>query len=130
MPFSNETMTLEDNTTMLKYNNASDEGNEDLFLVGEARFDDHSNEEFDEWHDNSLDDDWFYDSDIPICNNVKGETEHVGGVDVRDVQCDDPIYNNPMASENGIRLLEALLDDSFKEIGNVGISRTWLISGA
>ncbi|EOX94722.1 Uncharacterized protein TCM_004333 [Theobroma cacao] len=84
----------------------------------------------DEWHDDSLDNDWLYDSDIPICNNVEGKTEPVGGVDVGDVQCDDLIYKNPIAGENGIHLPEILLDDSYQEKENVGISHTWLILGA
>ncbi|EOY08200.1 Uncharacterized protein TCM_022540 [Theobroma cacao] len=65
-------MTLEDNT-------ACDEGNEDLFPTGEDRFDDNSDDGPDEWHDESSDEDWLYDNDILICNNVEGETEHVGG---------------------------------------------------
>ncbi|EOY13857.1 Uncharacterized protein TCM_032532 [Theobroma cacao] len=59
-----------------------------------------------------------------------GETKPVGGVDVGDVQCDDPIYNNPITGENGIRSLDTLLDDSDKERGNAGVSHTWVIAGA
>ncbi|WRX09538.1 MULE transposase domain - like 1 [Theobroma cacao] len=36
---------------------------------------------------------------------LKGEPEPVGGVDVKYVQCDDSIYNNPIANENKIRSL-------------------------
>ncbi|EOX94170.1 Uncharacterized protein TCM_003542 [Theobroma cacao] len=93
MLFSNETATLEDNTATLEDNTASDEGNKNLFFASENRFDDNSYDGIDGWHDDSLDDDWLYDSDILICNNVEGETELVGGVDVEDVQGDDPTYN-------------------------------------
>ncbi|WRX12419.1 Transposase [Theobroma cacao] len=109
MAFSNENATFEDNITTLEGdtmtlegNTASDEGNEDLFPASEDRFDDNSDDGLDEWHDESLDDDWLYDSDIPICDNVEGETKPVRVVDVGDVQCNDPIYNNPIADENGI----------------------------
>ncbi|WRX16640.1 Transposase [Theobroma cacao] len=61
------------------------------------RFDDTSDDGLEQSQDDSSDDDCLYDSDIPICNNVEGETEPVGGVDIGDVQCDDPIYNNPIA---------------------------------
>ncbi|EOX96528.1 Uncharacterized protein TCM_005764 [Theobroma cacao] len=101
---SNENTTVEDNnvrlegdTTTLEYNIAFDEGNEDLFAIGEDRFDHTSDDRLEQSQDDSSDDNCLYDSDIPICNNVEGETEPVGGVDVGDVQCDDPIYNNPIA---------------------------------
>ncbi|EOY32657.1 Uncharacterized protein TCM_040682 [Theobroma cacao] len=134
MPLSNENTTLEDNTvslegdtTTLEDNIAFDEGNEDLFAADEDRFDDNSDDGLEQWHDDSLNDDWLYDSDIPICNNVEGEMEPVRGVDVGDVQCDDPIYNNPIVGENKIRSLNTLLDDSYQERGNARISRMWLI---
>ncbi|EOY08808.1 Uncharacterized protein TCM_024015 [Theobroma cacao] len=69
-----DTSTLEDNT-------ASNEGNENLFPTCEDRFDNNSDNGLDEWHDDSLNDDWLYDSDILICNNVKGKMELVGGGD-------------------------------------------------
>ncbi|EOY04402.1 Uncharacterized protein TCM_019664 [Theobroma cacao] len=104
MPLSNENTTVEDNnvrldgdTVTLEDNTAFDEGNEDLFTVGEDRFNDTSNDGLEQSQDDSSDDDCLYDSDIPICNNVEGKTEPVEGVDVGDVQCDDPIYNNPIA---------------------------------
>ncbi|EOY00800.1 Uncharacterized protein TCM_010725 [Theobroma cacao] len=85
--FSNENVTLEDNTAMLEGDNVMlednttfDERNEDLFPVGEDRFDDNSDDGLDEWHDERSNEDWLYD---------------------RDVQCDDPIYNNAIADENG-----------------------------
>ncbi|XP_017972536.1 PREDICTED: uncharacterized protein LOC108661153 [Theobroma cacao] len=90
MAFSNENATLEDNTTTLEGDTATlednttyDEGNEDLFPADEYRFDDNSDDGLDEWHDESSDDDWLYDSDIPICDNVEGETKPVEGVDER-----------------------------------------------
>ncbi|EOY16794.1 Uncharacterized protein TCM_035674 [Theobroma cacao] len=102
-PFSNEIATLEDNITMLeddtatlKDNIASNQENKDLLPTDEDRFDDNTDDELDEWHHDSLDDDWLYDNDIPNHNNVEGEIEHVRGVDVGDIQCDDPIYNNPI----------------------------------
>ncbi|WRX22557.1 Transposase [Theobroma cacao] len=104
MPLSNENTTIEDNnvrlegdTTTLEYNTAFDEGNEDLFATGEDRFDHTSDDGLEQSQDDSSDDDCLYDSDIPICNNVEGKTEFVRGVDVGDVQCDDSIYNNPIA---------------------------------
>ncbi|EOY32502.1 Uncharacterized protein TCM_040459 [Theobroma cacao] len=114
MPLSNENTTLEDNnvrlegdTATLEDKTAFDEGNEDLFVAGEDRFDDTSDDGLEQWQDDSSDDDCLYDSDIPIYNNVEGETESVRGVDIRDVQC----------------------DDSDQEKGNAGISRTWVIAG-
>ncbi|WRX34363.1 Transposase [Theobroma cacao] len=137
MPLSNENTTVEDNnvrlkgdTATLEYNTAFDKGNEDLFATGEDRFDHTSDDGLEQSQDDSSDDDCLYDSDIPICNNVEGETEPVRGVDVGNVQCDDPIYNNPIAGENGIRSLDTLLDDSDQERGNAKISRTWVIAGA
>ncbi|XP_017979855.1 PREDICTED: uncharacterized protein LOC108662786 [Theobroma cacao] len=88
MAFSNENVTLEDNiatleadTVTLENITASDERNKDWFPTSEDRFDDNSDDGPDEWHDESSDEDRLYDSDIPICNNVEGETEPVGGVD-------------------------------------------------
>ncbi|XP_017982399.1 PREDICTED: uncharacterized protein LOC108663297 [Theobroma cacao] len=132
MPLSNEKTIVEDNnvrlegdTATVEYNTAFDEGNEDLFADSEDRFDHTSDDGIEQSQDDSSDDDCLYDSDIPICNNVKGETEPVEGVDVGDVQCDDPIYNNPIAGENGIRSLDTMLDDSDQERGNAEISCTW-----
>ncbi|WRX12116.1 Transposase [Theobroma cacao] len=102
-------------------NVASDNENEDLFFTSEDRFDDNSNDGLDEWHANSLDNDWLYDSDISNCNNVEGETEHIGGVDVGNVQCDDPIYNYPIAGDNDIRSPKTLLDDSYQKKKNFEI---------
>ncbi|WRX26834.1 Transposase [Theobroma cacao] len=136
MPFSNENTTVEDNnvrlegdSAMLKDNTAFDEGNDDLFTAGEDRFDDTSDDGLEQSQDDSSNNDYLYDSDNPICNNVEGEMEPVGGVDVGDVQCDDPIYNYPIAGENGIRSLDTLVDDSDQERGNAGISCTWVIAG-
>ncbi|EOY03171.1 Uncharacterized protein TCM_017741 [Theobroma cacao] len=39
--------------------------------------------------------------------------EHGKGVDLRDVQCNNPIANNPIAGANGISLLETLANDSY-----------------
>ncbi|EOY19010.1 Uncharacterized protein TCM_043606 [Theobroma cacao] len=137
MPLSNENTTVEDNNVRLEGDTTTpedsttfDEGNEDLFTTGEDRFDDTSDDGLEQSQDDSSNNDCLYDSDIPICNNVEGETEPIGGVDVRDVQCDDPIYNNPIADENWICSLDTLLDDSDQERGNAGISRTWVIAGA
>ncbi|WRX12615.1 Transposase [Theobroma cacao] len=121
---------LKGDTTTLEYNTAFDEGNEDLFVADEDKFDHTLDDELEQSQDDSSDDDCLYDSDIPIYNNVEGEMEPVGGVDVGDVQCDDPIYNNLIVGENGIRSLDTLLDDSDQERGNAGISRTWVIIGA
>ncbi|XP_021293380.1 uncharacterized protein LOC110423491 [Herrania umbratica] len=85
MAFLNENIRLENNTTTLEGdiatledNTTSNEGNEDLFPAGEDKFDDNS----DDGIDGSLDNDWLYDSNIPIRNNVEDETDPVGGVDV------------------------------------------------
>ncbi|EOX99464.1 Uncharacterized protein TCM_008145 [Theobroma cacao] len=62
-----------------------------------------------------------------VMSHEKAEQhEPVGGVDVRDVQCDDLIYNNPIVDENGIHSLSTLLHDNYQERGNAGISRTWV----
>ncbi|WRX11772.1 Transposase [Theobroma cacao] len=109
MPLSNENTTPKDNivrlegdSMTLEDNTTSDKGNEDLLPVVTFQF----------------------------CNNVEGKMEPVKGVDVGDAQCDDPIYNNPIASENGIRSLDTLLDDSYQERRNARISHMWLIAGA
>ncbi|EOY12401.1 Uncharacterized protein TCM_030916 [Theobroma cacao] len=88
MHLLNENTTLEDNnvrlegdTTTLEDNTAFDEENEDLFSAGEDRFDDTSNDGLEQWQDDNLDDDCLCDSDIPICNNVEGKTEPVGGAE-------------------------------------------------
>ncbi|WRX24579.1 Transposase [Theobroma cacao] len=137
MPLSNENTIIEDNnvrlegdTATLEYNTAFDEGNEDLFATGEDRFNHTSDDGLEQSQDDSSDDDCLYDSDIPICNNVEGETEPVGGVDVGDVQCDDPIYNNPITGENGILSFDTLLDDNDQKRENARISRMWVIAGA
>ncbi|EOY03121.1 Uncharacterized protein TCM_017607 [Theobroma cacao] len=115
MPLSNENTIVEDNnmrlegdTATLEDNTAFDEGNEDLFAAGEDRFNDTLDDGLEQSQDDSSDDDCLYDSDIPTCNNVEGKTEPVRSVDVGDVQCDDPIYNNPI----------------------VGISHTWVNASA
>ncbi|WRX22746.1 Transposase [Theobroma cacao] len=127
MPLSNENTTVEDinvklegDTATLEYNTTFDEGNEDLFTIDEDIFDHTSDDGLEQSQDDSSDDDCLYDNDIRICNNVEGETE----------PCDDPIYNNPIAGENGIHSLDTLLNDSDQERGNARISCTWVIAGA
>ncbi|EOY02752.1 Uncharacterized protein TCM_017147 [Theobroma cacao] len=91
MPFSNDmkmlkedTMILEDdiemledNTTTFNDNEACYQGEDDWFPTNEDSFDNDS----DGWPD--------------------GETEHARGVDLGDVQCDNPIDNNPIVADNG-----------------------------
>ncbi|EOY32121.1 Uncharacterized protein TCM_039633 [Theobroma cacao] len=77
-------------------------GEDGWFPTGEDSFDDDFDGGLDGWHDDSLEDDWVDNSDILNCNHLEGETEHGGVIDLGDVQCDDPIDNNPIADENKI----------------------------
>ncbi|EOY00413.1 Uncharacterized protein TCM_010279 [Theobroma cacao] len=114
MPFSNDIATLEDETTF-------DQGEDYWFLASKDSFVDNFDGGPNGKHDESLNDNWGNDNDVPSCNHVESGTKHVGGVDLGDFQCDDPIYNNPIASDNMIHSLETLLDDNDQERVNAKV---------
>ncbi|EOX93558.1 Uncharacterized protein TCM_002448 [Theobroma cacao] len=57
-------------------------------------------------HDDCLEEDRCDDNDIPYYNHADGDTEHTITVVLEDDQCDDPIYNNPITGDSGIRSLD------------------------
>ncbi|EOY16500.1 Uncharacterized protein TCM_035290 [Theobroma cacao] len=54
-------------------------------------------------HDDCLREDRGLDNHISNCNYADGSTEHATTVVLEDVECNDLIYNNPIAGDNGIR---------------------------